>query len=134
MSNSLNHPKTYKYLPIWMWGIVGIEILVPTYFAIASILDPTIWGELELGTYGELYVVRNFAMASGVAIAAVLLRSYTAVFATIGARFLADVADISAGFLRGPDAETTVLLMIFSVVLIVFPLIGLRWLFKQLKK
>ncbi|MEL6681256.1 MAG: hypothetical protein AAFQ09_01265 [Pseudomonadota bacterium] len=122
-----------QFLPLWMWGIVAIEIFVPSYFAIASYVDPTIWGEAELGVYGELYVIRNLTMSMGVALAVFWLWSYAAIFATIAARFATDVVDILAGFVKGPDAETVTLLIIFAVILIVIPAIGLRWLFRQLK-
>lgn len=117
-----------------MWGIVAIEIIVPSYFAIASYVDPTIWGEATLGIYGELYVIRNLAMSLGVALAALWLRSHAALLATIAARFVTDVVDILAGFLRGPDAETMALLGIFAVILIAIPAIGIRWLLMRLKR
>ena len=118
-------------LPIWMWAIVAIEVIVPSYFAVASLLDPTIWGEARLGTYGELYVIRNLAMALGVAVAALVRRSYAALLATIAARYVTDLVDIIAGFVRGPDAETIVLLVIFAFVLLVVPAFGLRWLARR---
>ena len=118
-------------LPIWMWAIVAIEVIVPSYFAVASFLDPTIWGDAQLGIYGELYVIRNLAMSLGVALAALVLRSYAALLATIGARYVTDLVDIIAGFSRGPDAERTMLLAIFSLVLLVLPAFGLVWLTRR---
>ncbi len=132
MTNTGN-PSATRFLPAWMWAIVAVEIVVPSYFAVASFVDPTIWGEAKLGTYGELYVIRNLAMSMGVALAAFWLRSFAALLATIAARFTTDVVDILAGFARGPDAETMTLLVVFSVVLIVFPAVGLRWLLIRLK-
>lgn len=125
--------KPDRFLPVWMWAIVAIEIIVPSYFAVASFVDPTIWGEERLGVYGELYVIRNLAMSLGVALAAVWLRSYAALLATIAARFVTDVVDITAGFARGPDAETVMLLIVFSVVLILIPAFGLKKLPTMLK-
>lgn len=122
-----------RFLPAWMWGIVAIEIVVPSYFAVASYVDPTIWGEARLGVFGELYVIRNLTMSMGVALAAFWLRSYAALLATIAARFATDVVDILAGFARGPDGETVTLLLIFAVVLIAIPAFGLRWLWTRLK-
>lgn len=132
MTNSGNLTSK-RFLPAWMWGIVAIEIVVPSYFAIASYVDPTIWGEAKLGIYGELYVIRNLAMSMGVALAAFWLRSYPALFATIAARFVTDVVDILAGFARGPDTQTLTLLAVFTVILIVIPAFGLRWLLVRLK-
>ncbi|MEM7664085.1 MAG: hypothetical protein AAF292_17725 [Pseudomonadota bacterium] len=130
---SLDNVTAMRFMPAWMWSIVAIEIIVPSYFAIASYVDPTIWGEAALGIYGELYVIRNLAMSMGVALAAFWLRSYAALFATIAARFATDVVDILAGFARGPDSETVTLLVIFTVILIVIPAFGLRWLLVRLK-
>ena len=119
------------FLPIWMWAIVAIEIAVPSFFAIASFNDPTIWGEAQLGAFGELYVIRNLAMSFGVLLAAVWLRSLPALLATIAARFLTDVVDIVSGFARGPDMDTAIVLTVFGVVLLVIPAVGLRWLIQN---
>ena len=95
-------------------------------------IDPSLWGEARLGIYGELYVIRNLTMSAGVALAALWLRSRAALFATLAARFMTDVIDIVAGFLRGPDAQTMLLLVIFTLILIVIPAFGLRWLFGRI--
>ena len=130
--NQTPKPKSDVFLPRWMWGIVAIEVIVPSYFAVASVIDPSIWGEASLGAYGELYVIRNLTMSMGVAMAALWLRSYVAMFATIAARFATDVLDIGLGFLSKPDETTLVLLSVFTIVLIVVPAIGLRWLYLRL--
>jgi len=117
-----------RFLPLWMWGAVAIEIIVPSFFAIATLFDPSIWGEVQLGAFGELYVIRNLTMALGVALAAFWLKSHVALIATIAARFATDLSDIVSGFLKGPDAETTTMLVIFTVVLLVIPALALRWL------
>ena len=114
-----------------MWGIVAIEIIVPTFFGIASALNPSIWGAETLGIFGELYVTRNLAMAAGVALAAFILRSHAALLAVIAARFATDLVDIASGFLRGGGAEALVPLIVFTVVLLILPAFGLRWLIKN---
>ena len=47
---------------------------------------------------------------------------------------LKDETAILAGFARGPDSETFTLLVIFTVILIVIPAFGLRWLFLRVGK
>ncbi len=128
---SINTRPLKSFLPPWVWAIVAIEVLVPSFFALASLNNPSLWGEAQLGVYGELYVIRNLAMAFGVAIAALWLRSHAAVLATIAARFVTDAVDIGAGFARGPDGQTFALLVIFSLILLVIPALGLRWLVRQ---
>lgn len=117
-----------RFLPPWMWGAVAIEIIVPSFFAIATLFDPGIWGEAQLGAFGELYVIRNLTMVLGVALAAFWLKSHIALIATISARFATDLTDIISGFAKGPDAETATMLVIFTVVLLVIPALALRWL------
>lgn len=131
MSDLAHQPPRDQFPPRWMWIIVGIEIIVPTYFAIASVLDPTIWGEAQLGIYGELYVIRNLATSLGVALAVFWLRSPVALLATLAARYVTDFIDITAAFVRGPDTETMVLLAVFTVVLLIIPAFGLRWLIQN---
>ena len=130
MTDPINSARPAINLPLWMWAVVAIEIMVPTYFAIASAVDPTIWGEARLGIYGELYVIRNLAMSFGVALSVFWLRSRVALLATVAARYVTDLVDMGAGFARGPDSETMVLLLVFGVVLLVIPAFGLRWLIR----
>lgn len=119
-----------NFLPWWIWLVVTIEVLVPTYFGIATIFDPSIWGEDSFGTVGQLYVTRNFTMVFAIIIA-VMLRNRMALFVTILARYTTDFVDISAGLLRGPEAETAVVLLGFGAVLLILPLIALLWLFRR---
>ena len=119
------------FLPLWMWGIVAIEVGVPTFFGIASTLDPSIWGAETLGALGQLYVTRNLAMALGVLVAAVLLRSYAALMIAIAARYVTDLTDIIAGIVRGAQGEELFVLSVFAIILLVLPAFGLRWLWKN---
>ncbi|MEM1139236.1 MAG: hypothetical protein AAGH45_05065 [Pseudomonadota bacterium] len=128
----MSTPHSEKFLPWWVWAIAFIEMIVPTYFAVATVIDPSVWGEDTLGAIGQLYVTRNITMAAGVGLA-LLLRSHTALFVAVFARYATDFIDIVAGFLRGPDPETQQVLIVFTVVLLVLPLFGLGWLFRRLK-
>ena len=65
------------FLPWWLWAIVAIEITVPTFFGVASIMDPGMWGADVLGPLGQLYVTRNFTMVLAILVA-VTLRSRAA--------------------------------------------------------
>ncbi|MEL6233916.1 MAG: hypothetical protein AAFR46_05870 [Pseudomonadota bacterium] len=123
--------QSTQSLPRWMWGIVAIEIAVPTFFGIASIADPGIWGAESLGALGQLYVVRNFAMAFGVALAAFVLRSHIALLVAIAARYVTDFVDISASIARGVEGEALVVTAVFVLLLLVLPLFGLRWLIEH---
>lgn len=119
-----------RFIPIWLWIIILIEISVPTFFGIATIIDPSLWGADSLGALGQLYVTRNLAMVFAIALAAIL-RSRVALFVAILARYLTDFTDITAAFLRGPDAETQQTLIVFAVLLLILPVFGLIWLFKR---
>lgn len=119
-----------RFLPWWMWAIIAIEIVVPTYFGIATIFDPSIWGEDSFGAIGQLYVTRNFTMVLAIIIAA-LMRSHSALFVAILARYVTDLVDIVSGFMRGPDAATMQVLAAFGFLLLVPPLLALIWLFRR---
>lgn len=116
--------------PAWMWLVIAIEVVVPTFFGVATIGDPSIWGAETLDVFGRLYVTRNLTMAFGVAFAALVLRSRVALIGTIGARYLTDLVDIVAGFAQGPESEVAIQLGVFTVVLLVIPAFGLQWLWR----
>ena len=122
--------NTSRFLPWWLWIIVAIEVSVPTYFGIASIIDPSIWGADSLEAFGQLYVTRNFAMVFGIVLA-VLLRSHTALLVAIAARYVTDFIDITAAFLRGVDADTQSILLVFAALLLIIPLFGIVWLIRR---
>ncbi|MEM0930501.1 MAG: hypothetical protein AAGI89_14530 [Pseudomonadota bacterium] len=126
----MDQPEQKRSLPWWLWCVVVIEVAVPTYFGAASIIDPGIWGAASLGTLGQLYVTRNFAMAFGVAIAA-LKRSHVALLCTIAVRYVTDLTDITASFVRGVDPETMPVLLVFALLLLVLPLFALGWLARR---
>lgn len=123
----MSDSENITFLPRWIWGVVAIEVLVPTFFGIATILNPTIWGAETLGAFGALYVTRNLTMAFGVALAA-LLRSRVALLVAIAARYVTDFVDIADGFAAGPEGEQLITLIVFTVVLLVIPGLGLNWL------
>ncbi|MEN0067363.1 MAG: hypothetical protein AAGA48_34855 [Myxococcota bacterium] len=118
--------------PKWLWLVIGIEVVVPTFFGFATLIDPSIWGAETLDVFGRLYVTRNLTMAFGVAFAGLVLRSRTALLGTIGARYLTDFVDIVVGFAQGPEREVAIQLGVFTVVLLVIPAFGLRWLWKEI--
>jgi len=115
------------FLPLWVWGVVAIEVLVPTFFGIATLLDPSIWGAETLDSFGKLYITRNLTMAFGVALAA-MLRSRTALLVAITARYVTDFIDIVDGFVSAPQGEMIIILLVFTVVLLILPGLGLNWL------
>ncbi|MEM8925165.1 MAG: hypothetical protein AAGD35_16800 [Actinomycetota bacterium] len=127
----MTESQDVSYLPRWLWAVVAIEIVVPTFFGIASIVDPSIWDAETLGTLGQLYVTRNLAMAFGVLLAA-LLRSRAALLVAIAARYATDFVDIVAGFVRGPESDVVPILVVSAVLLLVVPLFGLNWLRRHL--
>lgn len=120
-----------RFLPLWVWGVVAIEVVVPTFFGIGTLFDPSIWGAETLGAFGQLYVTRNLTMAFGVGLAA-LLRSRMALLVAITARYVTDFVDIVDGFASGPEGDTAVVLLVFTVVLLVLPGLGLNWLRQRL--
>jgi hypothetical protein len=123
--------RAQPFLPRWLWAIVAIEVIVPTFFGLASIVDPSIWDVDRLGTLGQLYVTRNFTMALGVVLA-VLLRSRAALVVAISARFVTDFVDIVANVVRGVEGEVVPVLVVSLVLLLVLPPFGLNWLRRQL--
>jgi hypothetical protein len=135
-NNTASDVQSTKFLPWWMWVIVGIEAGIPIFFALSTISDPgsLFPGAKELDYAMTLYITRNITMGVGVLISAVILRSHTALFATIAARFLTDGVDQVSTITSGASDAVMQSLPYLFVILIVIPLIGLVWLWKHKKE
>ncbi len=84
-----------KFLPVWVWGIVLLQIALVLFFSAGTAINPGdfIPDVTELNYVTQLYITRNVTVALGL-IAALLFRSRMALMVMLMVRVLTDVSDV----------------------------------------
>ena len=87
--------KPAKFLPIWVWLIVVVQIGLVLFFSVGTAMNPAqfIPNATELDYVTQLYVTRNITVALGMVVA-LLLRSHRALLLILVVRLLTDAADV----------------------------------------
>ena len=87
--------QTNKFLPIWVWVIVLIQIFLVLFFSAGTAMNPAdfIPDVSELNYVTQLYITRNVTVALGI-IVALLLRSHKALLLILTVRLVTDISDV----------------------------------------
>jgi hypothetical protein len=86
---------TNKFLPIWVWVIVLLQIGLVLFFSIGTAMNPAqfIPDVTELNYVTQLYITRNVTVALGI-IVALFLKSHKALLLILLVRLLTDISDV----------------------------------------
>ena len=86
---------TNKFLPIWVWIIVILQIGLVLFFSVGTVMNPAqfIPDVTELNYVTQLYVTRNVTVALGI-IVALFLRSHKALLLVLLVRMFTDISDV----------------------------------------
>ncbi|NNE66581.1 MAG: hypothetical protein HKN33_08435 [Pyrinomonadaceae bacterium] len=120
-----------KFLPIWVWIIVVVQICLVSFFSIGTAMNPGGFlpnvSELDYPT--QLYITRNITAVVGL-IVALLLRSHKALFAVLFVRMVTDITDAISVFTFDVDAVKSAVPMV--VILLIIPaLLAIIYLWKR---
>ena len=87
--------KSDKFLPVWVWVIVLIQVFLVFFFSVGTAMSPGdfIPNVSELNYVTQLYITRNITVALGL-IVALLLRSHRALLTLLIVRLLTDISDV----------------------------------------
>ena len=121
--------QTNKFLPIWLWAIVLIQIFLVLFFSAGTAMNPGdfIPGVSELNYVTQLYITRNVTVALGI-IVALLLKSHKALLVLLIVRVLTDVSDVITVYVLNVEVIKESVPMV--VVLLIIPAllaIGSLW-------
>lgn len=123
-----------KFLPIWVWVIVLIQISLVLFFSAGTAMSPGdfIPDVSELNYVTQLYITRNVTVALGI-IVALLLRSHRALLVTLIVRLLTDVSDVITVYALNVEVIKESVPMV--VVLLIIPAIAaVGYLLKRINK
>jgi len=125
---------TNKFLPIWVWVIVLIQIFLVLFFSAGTAMSPGdfIPDVSELNYVTQLYITRNVTVALGI-IVALLLRSHKALLVTLVIRLLTDISDVITVYAL--DVEVIKESVPMVVVLLIVPaLAAIAYLLKRINQ
>jgi len=123
--------QTDKFLPIWVWVIVLIQVFLVLFFSAGTAMDPAqfIPDVSELNYVTQLYITRNVTVAIGI-IVALLLRSHKALLAVLVVRVLTDVSDVVSVYALNVEVIKSSVPMVV-LLLIVPALLAIGYLWKR---
>lgn len=129
MNNENNQTK--KFLPIWMWVIILLQIFLVLFFSVGTAVNPGdfIPDATGLNYVIQLYITRNITVALGM-IVAVFLRSHKALLVTLIVRVLTDISDVITVYALNVEVIKESVPMVV-VVLIIPALVAIGYLKKQ---
>ena len=112
-----------KFLPIWVWAIVLLQIFLVLFFSAGTAMSPAefIPDVAELNYVTQLYITRNVTVVLGI-IVALLLRSHKALLVTLIIRLLTDVSDVITVYALNVEVIKESVPMV--VVLLILPAVA----------
>jgi len=124
--------QTSKFLPVWVWLIVLVQIILVLFFSAGTAMNPAefIPGVSELNYVTQLYITRNVSVVIGIIIA-LLLRSHKGLLTILIVRLLTDISDVITVYALNVEVIKSSVPMV--VVLLVLPaLLAIRYLWKRI--
>lgn len=125
---------TIKFLPIWVWVIILLQIALVLFFSAGTAMNPAqfIPDVTELNYVTQLYITRNVTVALGI-IVALFLKSHKALFTLLIIRLLTDVSDVVTVYALNVEVIEESVPMV--VVLLIIPaLVALGYLWKRIRQ
>jgi len=126
-----NNDQSSKFLPLWVWAIVLLQIFLVLFFSVGTAMNPGdfIPGVSELNYVTQLYITRNVTVALGIIIA-LLLRSHKALIALLSVRLLTDISDVITVYALNVEVIKSSVPMV--VILLIIPaLLAIGYLLKR---
>lgn len=111
---------TKKFLPIWMWLIVLVQIGLVLFFSAGTAMNP---GQFipdvnQLNYVTQLYITRNVTVILGM-ILALLLKSHKALLVVLVIRLITDISDVVTVYVLNVEVIKESVPMV--VVLLIIP-------------
>lgn len=125
--------KVDRFLPIWIWVIVLVQIFLVLVFSVGTAMSPGdfIPNVSELNYVTQLYITRNITVALGI-IVALVIRSHQALLTLLIVRLLTDISDVMTVYAL--DVEVIKESVPMVVVLLIVPaFVAVVYLLKRIK-
>ena len=112
--------QSNKFLPIWVWIVVLIQVVLVLFFSLGTAMNPGnfIPDVTELNYVTQLYITRNVTVALGMVIA-IILKSHKALLVTLIIRVLTDLSDVATVYMMNVEVTKSSVPMV--ILLLVIP-------------
>lgn len=117
-----------KFIPTWFWGIIVLQVLIVSFFALSTLFNPP----PDFNYTTKAYITRNL-MAVLAIILAVWLRSREVLFVALAARFVTDIVDATTVYTMNATYLKSAVPMVVAL-LIIPAAIGMVYLWKSMKR
>ncbi|WP_372572325.1 hypothetical protein [Ruegeria jejuensis] len=116
-----------RFLPIWVYILMAIELVMITGVTIVGMQDITVMHPDQTGSsyLASLYITRNLVALGGLVLATYVFRSYVAFFLMLLQRIATEVSDFSNSYWFGRDPEVLASIPYLIVLLVVLPTIAM---------
>ena len=123
--------QTSKFLPVWVWVIVLIQIFLVLFFSAGTAMNPGdfIPDVSELNYITQLYITRNVTVALGL-IVALLLKSHKALLVLLLVRIVTDLSDVVTVYALNVEVIKSSVPMVVAL-LIVPALLAIGYIWKR---
>lgn len=117
-----------KFIPTWFWGIIVLQVLIVSFFALSTLFNPP----PDFNYTTMAYIARNLTAVLAI-ILAVWLRSRDALFVALAARFVTDIVDATTVYTMNATYLKSAVPMVVAL-LIIPAVIGMVYLWKSMKR
>lgn len=126
--------NTNKFLPVWLWIIVILQIGLVIFFSVGTAMNPAqfIPDVTDLNYVTQLYITRNITVALGIIIA-LFLKSHKALLLILIVRLLTDISDVVTVYALNVEVIKESVPMVI-VLLIIPALVAVGYLFKRINQ
>lgn len=115
------------FLPKWFWIIIGLQVVIVSFFALSTLFNPP----PDFNYTTMTYITRNLTAVLAI-ILAVWLRSRTALFVALAARCVTDIVDATTVFTMNATYLNSVVPMVVAL-LIIPAMIGIAYLLRHMQ-
>ena len=129
-------PKKKRFIPIWIWVLITLELIAITGVTIVGIQDITVMHPDQAGPsyLASLYITRNLVAVVGLALTTYVFRSYIALFLALLARVATEVSDFTNSYVFGRSPEYMEMLPYLIFLMVVIPTVALVMLWPDVRR
>ena len=127
--------KKKRFIPIWIWVLITLELIAITGVTIVGIQDITVMHPDQAGPsyLASLYITRNLIAVVGLALTTYVFRSYIALFLALLARVATEVSDFTNSYVYGRSPEYMDMLPYLIFLMVVIPTVALVMLWPDVR-
>ena len=117
-----------RFIPIWIWLLITVELVLVVGVTIVGIQDITTMHPDQSGQsyLSSLYITRNLVACAGLALTTYVFRSYIALFVMLISRIATEISDFTNSYVFERAPELLAQIPYLVVLMVVLPMVAVR--------